>query len=59
MSFAYSFPKKLVAVAIAREIFDLDYGNFKNQVQDDDLHAKYLSCWFALRGEANYTQSVS
>lgn len=38
-------PKIRVIAAIATEIEDIDYGNFKNTVKDNKLHNAYLRIW--------------
>lgn len=37
-----------VVAAIATELSDIDYGNFKNNVKDNALHNAYLSIWTVL-----------
>lgn len=41
-------PREEVMVVIADAIFDIDYNNFKNSVDDDDLHDAYLDVWTAM-----------
>jgi hypothetical protein len=38
-------PRSLVAEAIANEVMKIDYGNFKNSVNDDDRHDAYSDIW--------------
>jgi hypothetical protein len=37
-----------VANAIAREVSNIDYGNFKNSVRDHDLHDAYSDFWLIM-----------
>jgi hypothetical protein len=37
--------KKEFAEIIKDRIMDIDYGNFKNSVEDDDLHDLYSQFW--------------
>ena len=37
-----------VATAMAAQIQDIDYGNFKSSVNDDMLHQTYLKVWDAM-----------
>jgi hypothetical protein len=39
---------EVVALAIADEIRAIDYGNFKDSVQEDDRHHAYFGVWRAL-----------
>jgi len=36
------------SLAVARMAQDVDYGNFKNSVEDDELHNAYMRVWSAL-----------
>jgi hypothetical protein len=37
--------REVVIAAIATEITDIEYSNFKNQVADRELHDAYLNVW--------------
>lgn len=37
-----------VIAALSVEIDDIDYGNFKNRVEDNRLHDAYLRIWYEL-----------
>lgn len=37
--------REVVAEAIAKNIMDIDYNNFKNSVADNDLHHAYHGFW--------------
>lgn len=37
--------EKEVAAAISKEILGIDYRNFKNSVEEDDLHKAYGNFW--------------
>jgi hypothetical protein len=39
-----------VKAAIASQIDDINYGNFKNSVEDTSMHAAYVSVWCAMAG---------
>jgi hypothetical protein len=41
-------PRKDVALALANAVDDINYGNFKNAVEDDALHAAYLKVWMTM-----------
>jgi len=41
-------PRKDVALALANAVGDINYGNFKNAVDDDALHAAYSKVWMAM-----------
>jgi hypothetical protein len=34
-----------VASALVRQVYDIDYGNFKDSVEDDRLHDAYAEVW--------------
>jgi hypothetical protein len=38
-------PRSVVSAAIAANLEDIDYDNFKNSVRDDRLHSAYASVW--------------
>ncbi|WP_119336239.1 hypothetical protein [Hydrogenophilus thermoluteolus] len=38
-------PRHVVADTIANRILAIDYDNFKNSVEDHDLHAAYARVW--------------
>lgn len=38
-------PRQVVADTIANRILSIDYDNFKNSVEDHDLHAAYARVW--------------
>jgi hypothetical protein len=38
-------PKPVVMAAIADQVSGIDYANFKDSVQDNDLHDAYLQVW--------------
>lgn len=40
--------RSAVAAAVAERITDIDYGNFKNSVQEHDRHMAYMKTWNAL-----------
>lgn len=42
-------PREVVAGAVAAAVGCIDYDNFKNSVADDDRHAAYSDCWYAMR----------
>lgn len=37
--------KKEFSEIVKERIMNIDYGNFKNSVQDDDLHDLYIGFW--------------
>lgn len=41
-------PRKEVETAIAAEVRRIIYGNFKDSVQDDELHDAYMRVWAAM-----------
>jgi hypothetical protein len=41
-------PRNEVASAMAAQIQDIDYGNFKSSVNDKGLHDAYLEVWHAM-----------
>ena len=41
-------PRNEVATAMAAQIQNIDYGNFKSSVNDDILHQTYLEVWHAM-----------
>jgi len=41
-------PRDEVADALAAQIRNIDYGNFKSSVKDDILHESYLEVWEAM-----------
>lgn len=41
-------PRSEVATAMATQINNIDYGNFKSSVRDDFLHRAYLGVWQAM-----------
>ena len=41
-------PRSEVATAMATQINNIDYGNFKSSVNDDVLHEAYLEVWQAM-----------
>ena len=41
-------PRTEVAAAMAAQIQNIDYGNFKSSVTDDFLHRTYLRVWQAI-----------
>lgn len=43
-------PRAAVAKVAAERIMSIDYGNFKNSVEDDDLHAAYSRIWGVMYG---------
>jgi len=42
--------RSAVKAAIANQIDNINYGNFKNSVEDTALHAAYVSVWCAMAG---------
>lgn len=40
--------RDIVANSIAREVANIDYGNFKNSVRDHDLHDAYSDFWLIM-----------
>lgn len=38
-------PREQVAHAMMAEVFQLDYGNFKDSVREDDRHSAYAAIW--------------
>lgn len=40
-----SIPRGVVAKVVATRLVDINYGNFKNSVGDDDLHDAYSKFW--------------
>lgn len=40
--------KEYVSKIIAEKVLDINYPNFKNSVEDNDLHAAYSSMWFTM-----------
>jgi hypothetical protein len=43
-----AIPRNEVAMAVAAQIQDIDYGNFKSSVKDNFLHQTYLKVWQAM-----------
>jgi hypothetical protein len=41
-------PRNELADAVAAQIKDIDYANFKSSVKDDVLHEGYLDVWQAM-----------
>lgn len=41
-------PRPAVAEVLAKLVADITYANFKDSVQDRDLHDAYLTCWGAM-----------
>lgn len=37
--------REVIAAAVAKQINEISYDNFKNSVEDDDLHHAYSSFW--------------
>lgn len=37
-----------VAAVLTRRVMDIDYGNFKGSVKDDQLHHAYMDVWSAI-----------
>lgn len=37
-----------IAAAVAKRIMEIDYGNFKDSVQEHDRHMAYMKTWNAL-----------
>jgi hypothetical protein len=46
--FRAAIPRAKVAAAIADALTGINYGNFKNEVDDPALHDAYLDVWHAL-----------
>lgn len=49
-AFRAVLPRSAVKAAIASQIDNINYGNFKNSVKDTSLHAAYVSVWHAMAG---------
>jgi hypothetical protein len=49
-AFRAVLPRSVVKAAIASQIDDINYGNFKNSVEDTSMHAAYVSVWCAMAG---------
>ncbi|MCS6810079.1 MAG: hypothetical protein NZ694_02270 [Tepidimonas sp.] len=43
-------PREVVAETIAQRLREVDYGNFKASVADDDLHDAYARVWGVMFG---------
>jgi hypothetical protein len=40
-----SIDRKAVAVAVSKQVLDIDYPNFKDSVLEDDRHDAYMGVW--------------
>jgi hypothetical protein len=49
-AFRAVLPRSAVKAAIASQIDNINYGNFKNSVEDTSLHAAYVGVWCAMAG---------
>jgi hypothetical protein len=47
-----------VAHALMAEVFQLDYGNFKDSVREDDRHSAYAAIWGIMYRLQNAKQGV-
>jgi hypothetical protein len=55
-AYRVSLPREDVYEAIARDVHNIDYTNFKNSVEDEPRHDAYLDIWsimFKYQQEAN------
>jgi hypothetical protein len=47
-AFRVSIAREVVAIAIAAQVLEIDYGNFKDSVAEDDRHDAHLAIWRAM-----------
>ncbi len=52
-------PRYVVADTIANRILAIDYDNFKNSVEDHDLHAAYARVWGIMYALVTWSGKVS
>ena len=46
-------PTGAVAMAMHKQVGEIDYPNFKDSVKDDELHSAYMKVWNAMAGVQN------